>query len=181
MSEIEIRKLAVEDWQEFRTIRLRALKTNQAVFGGTYEDAEQRATEHWKEMLSDKRHAFFCLYEQAKIIGLTGVFTWREDPTNETALFVMSFIEPDYRGKGLSKLFYEARIDWCLQQAHFTKILVGHREGNDASRRANQAFGFKLVSKKMDLWPDGSQDYLYEYELDLVSLRQQKGIKFDHG
>lgn len=180
MNDIKIKKLTVADWQDYKAARLMALKNASHLFAQTFEDAAVKDQAYWQEPLSQQKHAIFCLYKGHDIIGLTGVFTWREDPKEETAIFAMSFVLPEYRGKGLSKLFYEARIGWCLMQPHL-KINVGHREGNEASKRAILRHGFTLVSKTMNTWPDGGEDYRYEYELDLVALRRQKGIELQHG
>ena len=79
----------------------------------------------------------------------------------------MSFIDKAYRGKGYSKLLYEARIAWIKEQNCFDQIRVSHRAGNETSRAANQSFGFKLKDKEMIEWPDGQKDFEYNYELDL--------------
>lgn len=107
------------------------------------------------------------MFDEDKIIGLSSVFTWKTDKTGRTALLAMSFIAEAYRGKGYSKLFYESRIAWAKQQNQFEKILVSHREGNEASCAANQAFGFKFTGKEIIDWPDGLKDFEHNYELKI--------------
>ena len=167
MSSIKIRQLFEEDWEFVRSIRLHALKQAADVFLSNYDKESAYDAETWKNRLRSDEGATFGLFDNDKIVGLTGIFTWKGDETGKTAILAMSFIDAAYRGKGYSKLFYEARIAWAKQKASFDKIRVSHREGNEASRRANQAFGFEYKSKEIVDWPDGSKDFEHIYEMDL--------------
>jgi len=40
------------------------------------------------------------------------------------------------------------------QHQPFKRLFISYREGNEASRRANQAFGFKYIGKEDIDWPD---------------------------
>jgi RimJ/RimL family protein N-acetyltransferase len=110
----------------------------------------------------------FGLFEGRKLIGITGVFTDRGDSSGATAIFAMSFIEPEYRRRGLSRLLYEARLDWVRAQPQFERVVVTHRESNEASGHANQAFGFNRVGRESRTWPDGAVEDDIIYELRIV-------------
>ena len=79
----------------------------------------------------------------------------------------MSFIHPDYRGRGLSELFYQARIDWARSQEGITRVIVSHRDGNEASKAANQKFGFVATDSTETVFPDGVLAKEYNYELKI--------------
>ena len=84
----------------------------------------------------------------------------------------MDYIDPSYRGRCLSKLLYQLRIDWARQHQPFKRLVISHREGNEASRRANQVFGFRYIGKEDIDWPDGVKAPDYLYELDMEALRK---------
>jgi RimJ/RimL family protein N-acetyltransferase len=63
------------------------------------------------------------------------------------------------------------RIDWAKNYPSFKRLVISHRDGNEASRRANQAFGFKFIGKELIEWPDGGKAFDHTYELDLNLLR----------
>jgi RimJ/RimL family protein N-acetyltransferase len=77
-----------------------------------------------------------------------------------------SFIRGEYRGRGLSALYYQTRIDWAREQG-YTDVYVAHRIGNDASRAANQKFGFKYTHTETTTWPDGTVSDKLWYRLIL--------------
>ncbi len=171
---ITLRALTPEDWDIFRTMRICALKECPGVFLGKYEDAKNFPQEHWQETLDGQGKQVFGLFDNQELIGITAVFTWREDPSGETGVMAMSYIMPEYRGQGFSKLFYKARIEWAIHYRPFKKLAIGHREGNEPSRRAMLDHGFQYTGQDMIEWPDGVEDIEYNYELDLEKLRKQE-------
>jgi RimJ/RimL family protein N-acetyltransferase len=166
-----IRPLEAADWERFRDIRLFALRTERGVFSSSYEREVEFAPEEWQKRLVDPGQRAFGLFDDAVLIGITGVVTAREDRTASTALLVMSYIRPEHRGQGLSALFYEARLDWIKAQPQFSRVLVSHRESNEASRRANQRYGFAVVHRVPRSWPDGTTEDEVFYELPIVRER----------
>jgi RimJ/RimL family protein N-acetyltransferase len=168
-----IRQLNESDWEMFRFIRLKALQAYADVFASPYAKEAAESESWWKETLDGKGKAVFGIFDGESMIGFTGIFTARIDPTGQTGILAMSYIEPEYRGQGLSRLFYRARIDWAITQPQLKMLTVSHREGNETSRRANQAFGFILDHKEKKLWPDGTEADDWYYSLDLESLRKK--------
>jgi RimJ/RimL family protein N-acetyltransferase len=150
---------------------LRALREHPGVYLGSYKDSAARMEHEWQEMLDGKGKCIFGLFDRDKIIGLAAVFTSREDSSGQSGVFAMDYIDPLYRGRRLSSLLYQARIDWAKQHRPFKRLVISHREGNEASRRANQSFGFKFIGKEEIDWPDGTKAPHYLYELDLAPLR----------
>lgn len=167
MDNIHIRQLLPEDWEHLRDVRLYALQHDPQYFGSNYAREAAFTPDIWQERLANPLSATFGLFKDSELIGITGILTCREDPKGETALMVMSFIKTEHRGQGYAKLFYEARIAWAKEQPHIKKIVVGHREGNEASRRANQRFGFEHIGQKMTSWPDGQEALEHSYMLKL--------------
>jgi RimJ/RimL family protein N-acetyltransferase len=168
---ITYRALTAQDWEALRRIRLRALRVHPGVYLGSYKSAAARTEDEWQEMLDGKGKCIFGLFDRDQIIGLAAVFTSREDPSGQTGVLAVDYIDPLYRGRRLSKLLYQARIDWAKQYRPFKRLVISHREGNEASRRANQSFGFKFIGKEEIDWPDGTKAQDYLYELDLAGLR----------
>jgi len=166
------RALTAEDWQIFRQIRLRALRVHPGVYLGSYKDAAARTEREWKEMLDGYGKCIFGLFDRDRMIGLAAIFTSREDPSGQSGVLAMDYIDPSYRGRCLSKLLYQLRIDWARLHQPFKRLVISHREGNEASRRANQAFGFRYIGREDIDWPDGAQAPHYLYELEIGALRK---------
>lgn len=171
MAEVALRALVPADRDIFRTLRLRALSLHPGFYSGTLEDAEQRTPEEWQEMLNGHGKRIFGLFDGDTLIGITAVFTCREDPSGRTGVFAMSFIEPKYRGKGYADLYYRARIDFGVKHLPWTRLSVSHRADNEPSRRAILRHGFTFTDRAAKDWPDGARMEELQYEMDLVRLR----------
>ncbi len=166
---IFIRQLTENNWREFSQVRLKALQTDPTVFGSNYEKESQMTEADWRSHLQAKDNAIFLIYEDETPIGMTGVSINWNDPTEKTALLWGSWLAPHARGKGLSELMYQTRINWAKQQPTVEKIIVSHRASNVASKYANQKHGFVLTHKTEKVWTDsGVEDEIF-YELKIKS------------
>ncbi len=160
-----IRAFHPDEWEQFRDVRLAALKATPGVYGTHYEDALRRTEEAWRATVSGPSNQSFGLFDGKTLIGITSVFAWDEDPSGRTAILASSFIEDSYRRSGLSRMLYDARIAWIKQHGQFTRIVVGHRASNEASRRANQHYGFIEFRRAAHRWPDGATELEIYYEM----------------
>jgi RimJ/RimL family protein N-acetyltransferase len=160
-----VRKLSREDWPLYKKIRLEALRLHSDVYGTSYKDMCERPDAEWESILLQEDAAFFGLFDDQTIVGLGGVFT--QEKSTRTGMLIAGYIRADYRGRGLSKMIYQARIDWAKESGLFDRLLIGHREGNEASRRANQAFGFQPIGVVDYTFGNGDIAKDYQYELRL--------------
>lgn len=163
-----IRPSNSSEWQTFRDFRLAALRAAPGVFAASYESDVALSENAWRETIAGADHQVFGLFANANLIGITAVFAWNGDPTGQAAILAMSFIVPEFRGRGLSRLLYDARIDWIRSKPQFKRIVVSHRLTNDVSRRANQRYGFKQTHTSLRVWPDGTSEDEIWYELRLL-------------
>ncbi len=166
LSKIHIRPFLPREWPDFKEKRLHALKSMPHLFTATYEMMAEKPDEFWIETVGGDRGKVFGLFDDLKLVGITGIFkNWR-DESGRTAHLVMSYIDPDYRGHGLSQLLYKVRLDWARDNG-FEKATVSHRDGNEASKAANQKFGFEFTGSEMIDFADGpALDHRYELKLN---------------
>jgi GNAT superfamily N-acetyltransferase len=114
---ITIRPLESREWAVLRDFRLQALKAAPGVYGESWEEAVSRSPQQWRDGITGRTHQIFGLFDGERLIGITGAATWRDDPSGQTAILIMSFILPEYRGLGLARLLYEARLEWIRKSA----------------------------------------------------------------
>ncbi len=167
MSDYSIRKLDVDDWPIFKQIRLEALSTDPFVFGSNYVAEAEHSDDVWRDGLNSQDGAIFVLFEGDAPIGMTGIGVKHDGPTGTTALLWGSWLAPKVRSRGLSKVFYEARIGWARQHPTINRVIVTHRASNLASKFANQKFGFVRTHVTEKVWNDGTKEDEVHYELIL--------------
>jgi GNAT superfamily N-acetyltransferase len=160
-----LQQATADDWALVRTIRLEALRSEPGVFGSHFAREVDRDEAAWRDWTAGPTKAVFLLFDDSHVVGLTGVYAPANDPSR-SAVCVASYLQPPYRGRGLSRLFYEARIEWARAQG-YTRLVTGHRLSNRASMQANQHFGFKETHRLPHTWPDGVEEPEVIYELRL--------------
>lgn len=166
-NDVTIRPLTESDWEALREIRLRALRTEPGVFFRAYAEEVDKTDDEWKEWARGGDGRMFGLFASGRLVGITGAVPWREDPSGATAVLVASYIAPEYRGLGLTSLFYDARLSWIRSQPRFKRIIVSHRRTNEPSGRAIRRNGFTHAGTVSRTWPDGTVDDEVCYEMNL--------------
>ncbi len=160
-----LRQLEAADWQLLKEIRLDALRREPTVFGSSLDKELQFLDSEWQNKLVDGNRAYFCLFsDDGETVGLTATY----GTVDAAAVLVASYIKEAHRGRGLSALFYNARIGWARAKG-FKKAIVSHREDNLISKAANQRAGFSYTHSKERVWADGQPSPEVFYELDLAS------------
>lgn len=165
---IAIRRLRPDEWQDFRRIRFAALAADPGAFVRTADEEKSRPERHWREMLESDDGVVFGLFDESALVGITAVFVDRAIPARDTAALGMTWLHPDYRGSGVSHLMFERRIAWARDK-QVARIAVSHRDGNEPSRRAILAHGFRPIGRALHRWPDGAEVDKLEYELVIGS------------
>lgn len=164
-SDIIVQQLKAEDWRVLRWLCLSALQECEGNFTVSYEEASYKDTSYWVDLVSGDDRAVFVLYDADIAIGVSTIMVLPDDLSAETGLMAMSFITPDYRGRGFSSLLYKARIDWARIHSAIKKLVISHREGNEASRRAIERHGFRYVKTETLRFGDGVETLDHHYEM----------------
>ena len=160
---IEVRLFTPDEWLAYKGVRLKALKSDPKVFGSSYALEADRAAAVWQENLVKPTLGIFGVFHYADVIGMTGIFIDGED--SSTAKLWGSWLEPKWRGKGLSEKLYQVRLEWAKKHPDVKRIVVSHRESNIASKMANRKHGFVFTHAADKVWRDGVSEPELFYQL----------------
>jgi RimJ/RimL family protein N-acetyltransferase len=164
--QVQIRRLKPEEWQLFRTVRLKALENDPYVFTASYAEHKTHDEDKWKAALADPDNVIFGVFHGADIVGLTALSVKHDDPKGVTAKFWGSWLAPEWRRKGIARQMYQARIDWAKAHPAVKRVTVSHRKSNAVSKRSNQRFGFTFTHAADAVW-NGQKETEFFYELVL--------------
>ena len=161
--DVEVRPFLTTEWQYYKGVRLKALQSDPAVFGSNFAKEAAYPDERWQKQLDSTASGVFGVFHFGDVIGITGIVLDRENAT--TAKLWGSWLEPQWRGRGLSEKMYAARISWAKDNPLVRRIVVSHRQGNIASKKSNQKHGFVFSHATDHLWHDGLTEPELFYEL----------------
>lgn len=162
---LTIRPLTPEEWELFRTVRLKALASDPAVFGRTHAYEAAFTDEEWQARLKQPAAVTFGIFDGKAIVGTAGIFTDPEDA--HTACLGGDWLEPAARGKGVSAKMYETRLAWARMQPTLHRLIVAYHIDNARARHIGEKHGFIFTHANDYIRPDGSVMPLHYYELRL--------------
>ncbi len=144
---------------------LEALREEPGVFANPWAKEAAFEDSFWQERLLNTHVASFGLYSgDGTLVGLTSISSTAEKP--DEAYLSQSYIRRELRGQRLSRILYNVRLSWAREHG-VRKLLIGHRESNLISKAANQRYGFQYSHKESRMWPDGSNEDMLYYTLEL--------------
>lgn len=164
-ADIDIRPFAPGEWALYKAIRLKALENDPLVFGSSFAEEKTLPDEKWQQDLVNPDGAVFGVFRNGNLIGMTGIAVDRSDPAKQTAKLWGSWLEPEWRAKGLSRKMYEKRLAWAKAHPTVKRVIVSHRKTNAVSKRANQRHGFRFTHAAERVWHGGHKDTEFFYEL----------------
>ncbi len=115
MSKIHLRSLIVDDWVQYREIRLSSLQESPDAFGSTYGEECNFPTQKWKDRinLNDRvAHALPLIAElDGKAIGIAcGIV---HESGDRTGNIYQMWVAPEHRGKGIGKRLLNSIVNWA--------------------------------------------------------------------
>lgn len=161
-----IRRITPDDWRQFRSLRLAALKEAPFAFVEQYQDAVTRADQHWRERVA--RHAagatasIFVAEHRDRLVGKAGCFIEPELTDHVSAQIFGVYVLPPYRGSGTAGALLAATIRWASEAASADRIRLFVADGNDRAAAFYHRIGFVATGTSVPYPPDAS---LREHEL----------------
>ncbi len=99
--ELVIEKIGAHNWQDYRTIRLKALQDEPKAFSSTYEREVAWKDVEWKSRAVAENSLILVAKTGDKIVGIIGVY-WQDNQKEKGEIWSV-FVDKDYRGQGIGK------------------------------------------------------------------------------
>ncbi len=150
MLDIEIKILSVDELDDFRTIRLSALKQSPKMFGSTYAVEIEKPLSFFENCLSNS--TVFGAYHQNKIVGLATLTQEIGAKFSHKAHLSSVFIEPAFQQKGIASVLLRTVIQYSQQ--HVEQILLTVANDNKPALILYEKLGFQSYGVELKALKD---------------------------
>lgn len=146
---LEIRILTADDAEEFRTLRLRALREEPTAFGSSWEEENARPLEQTVARLqSDGITAFGGFDDAGKLAGMVRLLRQDGVKGEHKADIISMYVAPEARGRGMGKMLLEAAIAQARATPGIEQLLLAVNTTNTPARNLYLAMGFEPFGRE---------------------------------
>lgn len=149
---MRIRRLAADDIDVLRAIRLQALRTDPDAFGSTLEREQGRSADDWMWWVS--RCATFVAEDEGAI-GLAGGIP--DEERLDVAVLISMWVAPSSRGRGVGRALVEAVVEWATAERR-TCVELHVIEGNEEAIALYEKCGFAFTGERVTRERDGATE-----------------------
>ena len=144
MSDISVRPLGEEDWQQYRDTRLTALRESPEAFVATVEEEDAFDESLWRQRMN--RSARLIAERDDTPLGIVSVGRSSDDNPKTSELFGL-WVSPEARGSGVASALVRAGANLAREQG---QTQLAYWVGSDNGRAVAFAsgFGFRPTGKR---------------------------------
>ncbi|MBL0319899.1 MAG: GNAT family N-acetyltransferase [Alphaproteobacteria bacterium] len=153
-----ILQLTENDFQQWKVLRLEAVKLNPESFGESFENVQKQDEAWFHDSL--KRGTMFAYETDGEMVGLVGTFPMQPGNLKHRAVLFGLYVKPEYRSKGIASTLVEHVIGYVKpthEQIHLTVAT-----NNEAATALYKKHGFIVYGTEPDALKIGN-DYYDEY------------------
>lgn len=165
---ISIITLSPDRWQEYKAIRVEAIKSDPQAFGRSLEQTNAETDEFWQNRLAEvergESYLFFARFDHA-IIGMMGAYF----PKNkaDTAHIMAVFVKPEFRNMGVATKLLEHLIAVLKSDVRVATIELAVSIDQVEAFNLYKKFGFVKVGVIKNIMGDGKEHEEYEMILQI--------------
>jgi len=151
-----IKKLEKNDWQQFKQIRLEALKKSPDSFLSSFEKESKIADEFWLEQLD--KDIIFGYFTDNEIVGCCGLLLEKKAKIAHTATLFGMYVKDKTRGSGIGLELVNA-VKNCAKNNYVKHLYLGCNAENLGAVKLYRKCGFKVYGTKPNYSKIGDKFY----------------------
>lgn len=139
---IEIKKLPITRYKEYKALRLEALKSDPTAFGSAYSEEKKLKENEWKRRLNS---VLFVLSDN-KPVGMIGHAFYKGHNSHIAYIFGF-YVNRKYRGQGIGRELLKSVLDAISKNKKIIKIELSVNTEQVAAIRLYEKNGFLVVGR----------------------------------
>ena len=162
-----LRALGMEDVQEFRRVRLDALRLHPEAFAASYEDECVLDAAQFAERLATPGLTRFGAFARQEMVGLVGLLVPAGSKVRHKAHLFSMYVAGQHRRSGLADRLVQTVID-AAREAGALVLQLTVTAGNAPAQRLYRRMGFRVYGIERRALKVGDQ--FYDEELMALDL-----------
>lgn len=148
-----IEKLPIERWEEFKNLKIEAIKSDPSAFSHILSDAENATEDDWKKPLEKvlNNDGIMAFAEcEGKLIGMGSTHLFSKERFKHNASLESLYISSEYRRKGIAEEIEKRQINLISQRPEIKLIFGEIFSSQQASLALHKKLGFEVVGTIKD-------------------------------
>jgi ribosomal protein S18 acetylase RimI-like enzyme len=138
MSDITVRPLGEDDWEDYRSVRLAALRESPEAFVASVDEEESYDEDFWRERM--QRSARLVAERDGLAVGVVSVGTAKESDGSAGELFGL-WVRPEARGSGVATHLVKDGASLAAERGHSHLVYwVGTENGRAVAFASGMGF-----------------------------------------
>ncbi|WP_392543205.1 GNAT family N-acetyltransferase [Oryzobacter telluris] len=172
MAEIEVRPLGVDEWEQYRSVRLTALQESPDAFVASHAEEEAETEEFWKARM--QRSVRLLASREGAPVGIASVGVAGDDQPEAAQLFGL-WVTPEARGSGVATALVSAGARTAAEAGkHHLLYWVGTDNGRAVAFASG--FGFRPTAERRPMRVRSEDDGEEETAMTLPLLGDRGGV-----
>lgn len=159
-----ITKLPPARWQDYRQLRIEAVKDSPQSFLSTLEETLAEKDEEWQQKIATMH---FVETSDNKLVGMSGWYREEKQKLNHIANIVSVYVSPTFRGQGLGRKLVAASVEEAQSQPGVTKLQLGVITTQKNAYQLYHSLGFQKVGHQKQAIKVGARFY-DEFLLEMI-------------
>lgn len=140
---LQIKKLPLERWKEFKALRLEALKKEPLAFGGSYKEESDFSDKVWKERI---HNSLFAILDDEPA-GMIGFLINQKTKLAHVAEIFGVYVKEDFRNNNIGGNLVEGAIKSIRENKSVIKIKLTVTSVQSSAIKLYSSFGFEIVGR----------------------------------
>lgn len=140
---LEIKRLRADRWEEYRDLRLEALRRDPTAFGSSPEAEENLTEEEWRKRI---QNTLFALSD-GRVVGMVAVVLNERPKTRHVADVFGVYVSPDHRGGGVGTRLLEEAMRLIRKNGGVVKVKLAVNPEQRAAVRLYEKMGFQVAGR----------------------------------
>ena len=146
---IIVRRLTLDDINEYKEIRLEMLKLAPSSFGSSFEEESLFEDEMWINRLSKKTIKVLGAYEEGSLAGILLIVKNPRKKMKHIATINSVFVREEYRGRGIASTLLSSAIS-CLNCTEVERVKLSVVTINEHAIKLYESHGFNVYGTDKD-------------------------------